>query len=145
MLTSLSEAGKFNTFLLPTTESDAKAAAPPPNPAPPPSPGKEDEPAKTTPTPPPAPATPAAPTASSGPTAAAPRGGGGEASIATITLDLDGVGSEGVAVKGSVQLKVLIPSTDDRIAALEARIKELEVENADLKKKNRELGNKLTD
>jgi len=48
-------------------------------------------------------------------------------------------------VKGSVLLKVLIPSTHDRIAALESRIKELEVENADLKKKNRELGNKLTD
>ena len=79
------------------------------------------------------------------PGAPAAPSGGGEPSTATVTLDLDGVGTGGVAVQGSVQLKVVIPCADDRIAALEARVKELEAENADLKKKNRELGNKLTD
>eukprot|EP00802_Teleaulax_amphioxeia_P011476 Tamp_11508.p1 GENE.Tamp_11508~~Tamp_11508.p1 ORF type:complete len:534 (+),score=136.96 Tamp_11508:23-1624(+) len=134
VLMPLSEAGKFNTFVLPTTESDSKPAAQP-------SPAPKEEPPK----PKPAPATRAAPPEPSPAPAPTAPSGGGEPSTATVTLDLDGVGTGGVAVQGSVQLKVVIPCADDRIAALEARVKELEAENADLKKKNRELGNKLTD
>jgi hypothetical protein len=62
-----------------------------------------------------------------------------------VTVVLQGVGELGVGVEGSMELQVRLPPSDERIAALQARIKELETENADLKKVNRELSQRLTD
>ena len=67
------------------------------------------------------------------------------ATTARVTVVLQGVGELGVGVEGSMELRVRLPPSDERIAALQARIKELETENADLKKVNRELSQRLTD